>query len=98
MGQMIEFSILFIASDLELPKTQGNVFLICPFNNADFSTSNSDLNNPSFCVVMHLKRSIIKKNPNPKLPVITGCDGEGGAQNRKQWDHQSILSGAGYIQ
>lgn len=37
MGQMIPFSVLFIANDLELSKTQGNVFLICPFNNADFS-------------------------------------------------------------
>lgn len=29
--------VLFIAGDLELPKTQGNVFLICPLNNGDFS-------------------------------------------------------------
>lgn len=35
MGRMVQFSVLFIASDLELPKTQGNVFLICLVNNAD---------------------------------------------------------------
>lgn len=29
--QMIQFSVLFIANDLELPKTQGNVFFILPF-------------------------------------------------------------------
>lgn len=82
MGRMVQFSVLFIASDLELPKTQGNVFLICLVNNADPPPPNSDLNNPSFCVVMCLKRSIIK-HPNPKLPVITGYGGEGGALNRK---------------
>lgn len=55
------------AGDLELPKPRRNVFLICPVHDADiFSPCNSDLNNTSFCVVTHLKSSIIK-NPSPEL-------------------------------
>lgn len=61
------FSVLFLRRDLELPETQRNVLLLCPFDDAA-SPCKLDLNNSSFCVVMYLKSSIIKKKKKKTQP------------------------------